>query len=1200
MKTKSSPFLLVLCYVAAGLSAAMGQDAPKEQTFDLAQPGSQTVALGKLPFQGQRAGHIKGTLFIERGGLTGTLVLRMLSGDGTDLATRLKLGGFNDPTREIELKGLKPGAPIPISADFVSAAGTAAVSVELKANVTTAPCAVRIEGLAIGARVGGTAVADTSGQAGRLAVKPEADFPYARNLVPALDSSRWRATGKGAQRGKGAAGQAVLVLDENSGGKWESPVTPLEAGAKTLCFQAFVKFDALATPLEHPFQILFRDARGNILPTPDFRKHWPWDGWTHAHGQWLPVGMALAVPDQAVSVQCVVSTGEVARQAWHTGDGQPKNNFIAFQMAGVRLWAETKAAPAAFVPFAMTAWAGGVAGPGPFTPCAPQQENSIVLTTRVNDTDNLHFSKEGKWPSPRVWVENQLPIRRTVELSGEVFDWAGNALGKVSSAVDLEPFQNKDVELPVAPIKRTGIFSINLDATQEGATVGQGVIRWGCFKAPSDRADRLDAQYPFFFHPLFNADGGGYLDAPRLGQETRTLRALGVRGVRLQCRLWSFDAAKPNESVAAATALGDNFRKQVWPTMQRHGLEAFVSFFPMPRSPIPASEAELAAWKQYVAAAVRTYPEFSTFVFGNEEIGSFNTDLDVKALNWGYLGSMRDYMRQFLSARQAALEARPEVVFIPGEASDPLSNVARLFFEAGGTAQDVQGWALNSYGDASPTWKRLSTTLERNGVNLANAVGVIPEIGINVPRRGPTRLAGEKSAAVALVISHVETLATAPWIRYFTWFATAFYGVENHGIFDGDWSPKPSAGAYLTMTAALGAGRPTRVAELPGVSAYLWRRPDGSKAGVIWAPGRQRLRLQVGETPGPVIVRDIMGNDTPLVPEAGVVTAEVSDSPVYLLNIQALEDGSETSADWTLEKSADGARQARVEIRNRSGKPLKIEGRFEGPPEIAWSHPDITGLSLEPGESKVLTQRFRLMEEDFADTTTLTLMLKANGGSSASDFASSLLMARRTAAPPSLGADGQSWELADTAVLRELRHVTGQAGPIRWSGPDDLSARCRLLWDERNLYFQAEVKDDVHVQETAPGRMFLNDNIQLAFMADGPGKDSAVTELSLGLGDGREAVYGHVGQKIGVVDAKTAQLSVTRDEAARTTVYEAAIAWQALGIAEPKPGLHLRFAILVNDSDRKGSAGKDRQAIQWFSGIFHKDPSRFGDVTLGD
>jgi len=1198
MKIMNNPLFaavpLILCSIAAAPSTATGQPAPKAQTFNLAQPGLQTISLGKLPYEARKAGRVTGRITLERGELTATLVVRMLSQDGADLAPQVRLLGFTDPTRVVELTGLKAGSPIEINADFVTETGTAAIGVELKVDVKQAPVSLRVEGLAVEERKGADLASE---EGGRLVTLPEKGFAYASNLLPAMDSPEWRAVGEGAKPGKGPAGQTVLTLDEKSDGKWEGPETPLKGRAKELSLQGFMKFDAMATPYSPPFRIIFRDGQEKAIPYSIPGRGWPFFGWSHAYGQWIPVSLRVPVPDQAVSAQLVMQLGKGDTSPWaHKGE-TTKNNFIVFQAAGLKLWAEAMPSPAGLSPFNFTAWAGGAAGPGPFVPFSHDQQNSIALSTHVNDTSNLYFSKEGKWPAPRAWVENYLPVRRTVELMGELFDWAGGSMGKVSCSVKLEPFENRDVELPIDPIKRAGVYSINLDATQEGATVGQGVIRWACFKEPSDRADRRNVQYPFYFNPMISADGNAY-EKRYLDQEARTLRAMGVRGFRLQCRLWGLEgnATDPKEAIAAFRAKSDRFHKLIGPYLQRYGFDAYISFFPKPSSPIQATEAEMAAWKRYVAAAVKAFPEITQFAFGNEEVGSLNTDLDAKPGIWGYTGSMREFTRQFLAARQAALEARPEIQFVVGQASDPVARVPQLFFEAGGTAKDVQGWAINSYGNAALTWKNLTAMLEKHGVNLSNALGIIPEIGFGAQRRGPGRFPGERGEAVSLVSSNVESLAVAPWLQNITWFTTmASYAAVHNFFFDTDWSPKPMVGAYLTTSASLGAGRPTRVEELPGVNAYLWLRPDGSKAGVIWAPGRQRLRLQVGAASGPVIIRDIMGNDTPVSPQDGVISVEATEAPIYLLNIQTLGDGSEIGADWTLERTEDGARRARVEIRNRSSKPLQIEGRFEGSPEVAWSQPAIAAFNLAPGESKVVTQSFTLADGEFTDTKTLALNLKANGVATASDFSSSLLTARPAATPPSSGADGKDWKDADTMVMRLVGEVTTREA-VRWSGPDDLSARCSVLWDKENLYFRAEVKDDTDVHKTAPGTMFLNDNIQLAFTT----QDAGSAEFSLGVSDGKPAVYRRVNGAVVTDDAKGPRLNVTRDEASKTTIYVAAIPWQALNVAEPKAGLHLRFGILVNDSDRPDPSGKDRQAIQWFAGIFEKAPSRYGDLTLSE
>lgn len=1188
--------------IAASLSLAGGQmvhaqPAPANVTvkqYDLAQAGTQTVVLGRLPYGAQKAGRARCTIHLEKGEASGTLVLRMLSKEGEDLAPQQKLLGWHDPTREVALNEIKAGKPLQVSADFVTASGTAAVSVELKIEAKTSPCTLRVEGLALEERKS-EAVASEEG--GQLVTSPEKGFVYGRNLVPALDSAQWRPVGDAAKRAKGPAGQTVLILEEKVDGRWESPVTPLEAGAKELSLQAFIKFDAMARPNEHPFRVQFQNAQGQQVPAPQSKRGWPCWEWNHIKGQWMPLSVRFAVPQGAVSAQLVIELAKGSTSPWNNKGEITRNNFIVFQTAGLRLWAHQKASPADMAPFNITAWAGGAADAGPFTPCSSQQQNSIALETRINNLNNLYFSKDGKWPAPRAWVENYLPIRRSVELKGEVFDWAGVSLGKVATSVKLEPFEVKDVELPVDSANRAGTYSLAMDASQDGVIVGQGVIRWGYFKEPNERADRLHDQYSFGFHPLFTAQGG---DSDRyMDLECRVLKAMGVRGFRLQCRLWGLNGVDSDKAIASVREYSDRFHKQVWPYMQRYGFDGYITFFPKPSAEIPANGSpEMEAWKKYVAEAVKAYPEISVFAFGNEEIGSSNKDVDTKPGIWGYKGSMRDYTREFKAAREAALQARPEITFIVGQAADPQANVARLFFEAGGTAKDVQGWAINSYGNAPGTWKNLVATLKKNGVDLTNAVGLIPEIGYGAQRRGPSRRPAEKGEAIQMVCHHVETLANAPWIREISWFTlVSRWEVVHNFFFDTDWSPKPMVGAYLTASSTLGAGRPTRVADLPDVNAYLWQRPDGSKAGVIWASGRQRLRLKVGETSSPVIVRDIMGNDTEQSPQGGVVSVEVSQAPIYLLNIQSLADGAQTSEAWTLTRTKDGQRQAKVEIRNRTDKALNIEGHFEGVTSVVWSHPDVPAFTLAPGESKVVSDAFTLTDQDFADSKTLTLMLKIDGVAVASDCATSLLTARRTATPPT--SDGKGWEKADTIVLNQVRQVVTHGTP-RWKGPEDLSARPSVLWDDQNLYFRAEVKDDIDMQVADADRAYLYDSIQLGFTASAADKDAGGTELALGVSNGRPTVIRRAGGASGVAGPESVRLNVARDENSKTTVYQAAIAWKALNVTEPKAGLRLRFAILINDGDQQNPSGETRQAIQWFSGIFEKATSRYGDLTLCD
>jgi len=859
------------------------------QEFTLVQPGVQTIVLGRFPYEAQKAGRISCRLALGHGELAATCVVRMLASDGTDVSGRVKLLGGYEQTLEFPVAELRPGIFVPIVKDIVTATFTAAVSVELRVTVQQTPSTLRVDELSLRERRGEPIDSDDGAQ---LVTSPEVDFAYSQNLLPPMESPQWKPVGPAARRGRGPGGQAILALDEHGDGGWESPIIRLSNEAKELCLQTFVKFDAMATPYEHPFQVIFRSSEGAVIKPSLGRLGWPAWEWNLNYGQWIPLSIRFGIPDRAASAQLVMGLGRGFSATWQNKGEVTRNNFVTFQAAGLRLWASVEPSTAGISPYNFTAWAGGAANAGPFIPCKALQENSIALWTSVNDTGNLYFSKDRVWPLPKARLENLLPIHRSVELKGQIFDWTGRLISAVARSVKLAPYEVKTVELPVESIAQTGCYSLNLDAVQDGVLVGQGVIRWGNFCEPSDRADRRNLQYPFCFHPGVSAQGGGagkYVDL-----ELRTLRAMGVRGFRLQCRLWGLTGTNVDAAIASVREYSDNFHRQVWPYMEKYGFDGYVTFFPKPRSPIPESGSpEMAAWEQYVAAAVRLYPEISTFEFGNEEIGQSNKTVDERPEVWGYAGSMREYVREFKAARHAAITARPDVTFVVGQASDPTANVAKLFFEAGGTAKEVQGWAINSYVRSPDTWRNLSDTLRRNGVDLSKLVGLIPEIGYGVPRRGPKRLNAERGEAIKLVTNQVETLAAAPWIRDINWFTVVSRSAVVHNfVFDTDWSPKPMVGAYLTMSSTLGAGRPERVPSPPGTNVYLWRRPDRSQAGIVWALNGHELHLRVGETKGPVVVRDLMGNDTTIAPKDGVIPIKTSESPVYLMNIQTLVDGN--------------------------------------------------------------------------------------------------------------------------------------------------------------------------------------------------------------------------------------------------------------------------------------------------------------------
>jgi len=139
--------------------------------------------------------------------------------------------------------------------------------------------------------------------------------------------------------------------------------------------------------------------------------------------------------------------------------------------------------------------------------------------------------------------------------------------------------------------------------------------------------------------------------------------------------------------------------------------------------------------------------------------------------------------------------------------------------------------------------------------------------------------------------------------------------------------------------------------------------------------------------------------------------------------------------------------------------------------------------------------------------------------------------------------------------------------PAGWRGPDDLSARASLAWDEEHLYLLVRVTDDKHVTPNLQS-FWDSDSLQVAVdMRNDANTNPGFEE------DDRE--YGVV------VDAEGAHTFRTHPStrqpnfraagrrAGTETLYEMAFPWPELG-REPKPGMVFSLNFIANENDGHG------------------------------
>ncbi|HIE08572.1 MAG TPA: methyltransferase domain-containing protein [Armatimonadetes bacterium] len=187
---------------------------------------------------------------------------------------------------------------------------------------------------------------------------------------------------------------------------------------------------------------------------------------------------------------------------------------------------------------------------------------------------------------------------------------------------------------------------------------------------------------------------------------------------------------------------------------------------------------------------------------------------------------------------------------------------------------------------------------------------------------------------------------------------------------------------------------------------------------------------------------------------------------------------------------------------------------------------------------------------------------------------------------PKVDGDLSDWAGVKPAIIPEPSKKP-KAYPD-WKGPEDLSGRIYLAWDEENLYFAAAVRDDVFHQPHASDRIWEADSIQIAF--DIRMSMSYDREYGFCLSPQGPFVWCWFGPK---ETARLIKLAVRRKEDG--LIYEAAIPWEALEEFKPSPGRAIGFSAVIMDSDGDGWEG----GVEWASGIVHgKDPSLFGAVGL--
>lgn len=202
-----------------------------------------------------------------------------------------------------------------------------------------------------------------------------------------------------------------------------------------------------------------------------------------------------------------------------------------------------------------------------------------------------------------------------------------------------------------------------------------------------------------------------------------------------------------------------------------------------------------------------------------------------------------------------------------------------------------------------------------------------------------------------------------------------------------------------------------------------------------------------------------------------------------------------------------------------------------------------------------------------------------------------------------IDADLSDWTDTGWITIADRSLFVGAANnPYSYfNGAEDISGKVSFRWDEENLYFAADITDDVRYAQNSPASQMWNlDNIQLGICYDPEGKlgSTQYEELSFGSIDGKPDMYRHYTSSTAPVDPNRLQkydLAVVT--VGNHTYYELCVPWTEIlsdtyDFTTIEVGNTIDIGVQFNDNDG-GTYGRKGTMIYGWGTSGQKDHKMF-------
>ena len=440
-------------------------------------------------------------------------------------------------------------------------------------------------------------------------------------------------------------------------------------------------------------------------------------------------------------------------------------------------------------------------------------------------------------------------------------------------------------------------------------------------------------------------------------------------------------------------------------------------------------------------------------------------------------------------------------------------------------------------------------------------------------------------------------LKTVPQVRHWLYFRPDNWNPKTK-IDWGMWekeNPRQVVSAYAATARIMGFAE--FVKELPlhrDIPCWIFRK-DGQYFAAVWYNGKENLNVKLSGGI-PAQAKDVQGNPLELKDK----NLQLGEAPVYIyakdaaalekLLVNAAADVPELAFDLDRQKAGETV----LMVKNLSGHKIDLtlkDAEIPGGRKVQFGD----RLALSPGEVRTLVK-------PVGSDAVVYHLETGKGRKYAVDAKLKPVIVPMVKNFAELEQKATPQLLNDPVRQVPCHEDLSQHGV--YTGLDDLSAVFRLGYDRQHLYLEVRVKDDVHLNDNAPARIFNGDCIQFAIDSNRDAKMKRIRGIKgfsdddfnfvSALAKGKPYTYCYTASKETrtKIQGETYRLKpeIIRDEKTKTTLYRTKLAFSDLAPLKPEKGRNFGFSLILFDRDSPLSY----HSMEYTGGVSDPtDPSKY-------